>query len=274
MKNGDREYLFKRLKDNISISWDKFYPRLNIGRAMFFNYLKGKYLIPEHLFYELEKIAKIKIDKVKKICKTKGLEKEISNPTLNTQLAEILGILNGDGYLSPKNYEISVVGDKKEKNHFIYMKKLFEKAFGIHFKIETMNHALKLRAYSKKLVFLLNNVYSLPLGKKKGKLRIPKQVKGDSELLRAYIRGLFDTDGCFHIRRKNDPVIEITSADLRYLSEVKTSLIFLGFHVAKGQERIYIYNKLDVKRFFNEVKTGNSKHLKRYAIYQNQARLV
>lgn len=275
LKSLERVFLFKTIKNKMNnLSWDKIYPLWGISRSMFFNYLSGKYPIPENLFYELEKITGIRIEDTTRIEQVKYIEKEIKEPILDNNLSEILGILNGDGHLGPTNSEISVVGNHLEKDYYNYLKVLFEEKFGIRFNIELRDNYFKLRTYSKKLMKLLHQDYKLPLGNKMGQLRIPLQVKNNQEFLKAYLRGLFDTDGCFHIRRKKDPMIVITSADKRFLSEVKNSLVTLGFHVSKGDKRIFLYRLKEVIKFFEEIKPANSKHLKKFELYQNSALLV
>ena len=75
-------------------------------------------------------------------------------------------------------------------------------------------------------------------GEKKGKLFVPKQVFRRREWIIHYIRGLFDTDGSFYIRREKDPVIEISSADIRFLKEIKSTLNLLGFKMTGGNNKL------------------------------------
>jgi len=182
-------------------------------------------------------------------------------------LAEIIGVLNGDGYISPLNYEICVVGNCHEKNYLYYLKKLFEKNFRINFNYQIDKSKFKLRGYSIKLFDLLTKEYGLPKGNKMGKLKIPLKIKENKDFLISYIRGLFDTDGTIYTRRKRDPVIEISSGDNKYLKEVKQTLNSLGFKAGIGKHRTFIYNKEDVRRFFNLIKPANTKHLKKYKEY-------
>ena len=265
--SSDRKRLFDNLKNNLS--WEKIYPQLGIRRSMFFHYLSGRYPIPEKTFFRLEEISKTHVVKIKKVERVRYSLKEIKDFKLDTDLSEILGVLNGDGHLDPINYEICVVGNSLEKDYCSHLKILFEKKFGMDFKTLFPANCFKLRVYSKKLIGQLSAVYNLPLGNKMGKLKIPSQVKENLEFLRAYIRGLYDTDGCFHIRRKKDPMVIITSADEKFLSEVKTALVSLGFHPSNGNRRIFIYRPREVVRFFDEIKPANHKHLNKYQKYLN-----
>jgi len=223
----NREKLFGELKDILGKTWLDIAREFSISRAMLFNYRKGSYPIPDSLFTELIKKTGIKIPS-KKILKTVYLKKEISIPQLNEELAEILGVLNGDGYLGKRPYEICITGSKLERDYFLYIKKLLEKLFNLNFKISYQENKIRIRTYSKDLVLFLNKQYNLPIGKKTGNLTVPLKLKQNKNFLKAYIRGLFDTDGSIYIRRKKEPVLEIISIDKNYLEEVRKALGSLG----------------------------------------------
>jgi DNA-binding transcriptional regulator WhiA len=234
---------------------------------MFFNYISGKYGIPEELFTKWQGISKVDIGYVKRINVQRYMQKEIPKINLDENFAEILGIINGDGYVSAINYEISVIGNSREIDYLNYIKNLFEKNLGIYFKPTFGNGAFKLRAYSSQLFNLLTKEYGLPYGNKMGKLKVPKQLKSNKNFLIPYIRGLFDTDGTIYVRRKKDLVLEISSADKRYLKEVATVLASFGFNVKIYNKHLSLYNKKDILSFFNIIQPANTKHLKKYKEY-------
>lgn len=267
LSKRDRGLLFSSLRDELAVPWDKICQRLGVSKPMFFHYKMGRKLIPDRIFGEIIKITGFKPSKVEKVEKEKYEEKEIVLPKFDERLCEILGILNGDGHLSAINYEISVVGNALEKDYAAYLKRLFEEKFKMSFNLSANESSFKVRTYSKRLANYLNKEYGLPLGNKMMVLRVPPKIYYNKNYLIPYLRGLFDTDGCFHIRRKKDPVIEITSADPRFLREVKRGLTKIGLHVANGQKRIFIYRKKDVSIFFEKIQPANSKHLKKYQSY-------
>ena len=145
----ERTNLFYLTKEKLGLSFNEMYPRFNISRAMFYNYLAGRYDIPKKIVDRLEKISKITIKNYKKIKKEKYLEKEITQPKLNESLAEIFGILNGDGHMSKINHEICVVTSTLEKDYLIYLKKLFKKTLKLNFRIYIQDTKAKVRANSK-----------------------------------------------------------------------------------------------------------------------------
>lgn len=267
MSKIQRKLFFAKLKKNTNLSWDTFYPKYKIGRTIFYHYLKGRFDIPEKLFFKWQKIAKIKLIGIKKIKKEKYLKKELPTIHLNNSFAEILGILNGDGHVSSLNYEVSVVGNAKELAYAFYLKNLFEKTIRLKFNLVFDDSKFKLRSYSINLFNLLTKEYGLPKGNKMGKLKIPAKIKYSRELLISYIRGLFDTDGTIYVRRKKEKVLEISSGDLKFLTEVHHLLNSFGFNTKLYKKHLSLYNQEEIVRFFNLVRPSNSKHIERFNMY-------
>ena len=262
----DRDIFFQNLKKNINSSWEKFYPKYPISRMMFFNYVSGRNHIPKELFYKWQKISKSSLKAIE-IERPKYTLKIIHQIKLDEKLAEIIGVLNGDGHISKSKYEVCVAGNRLERDYFDYLKNLFESKFNTEFKLMEVASGLKLRVYSKELSLFLTNYYGLPKGNKMGKLQIPKVIKDSPSLLVNYLRGLFDTDGTIYLRRKKDVVLEISSADKRFLTEIQKALNSLGFNAKKYEKHVNLYNLEDIKKFFNLIKPSNPKHLNKYQRY-------
>lgn len=261
-----RKNLFKEIKNEIGI-WKNFYPKYNISRAMFFNYLSGKYDIPLKLFNLWKDLVEFRED-ITIIEKTIYLKKEIKNITLDENMAEIIGVLNGDGHISKDKKEICVIGSKDEKDYALYLQDLFSKKLQINFNhLFFDNSCFKLKGYSVELSKVLIKDYGLPCGNKIGKLHIPQKILLKDKLLISYLRGLYDTDGTIYTRRKKDYVVEISSADKNYLIEIRSALKRLGFNASLLKNHVAIYKKEDIKVFFELIKPSNSKHLKRFESY-------
>jgi len=267
LEEKDRRNLFNSARENVGGSLKLLLQKLNISRAMLFNYYSGKYDIPQKVFLNLKKLAEIKIGNYKKLHKDKYLKKEIHPLKINSACSEILGVLNGDGHISNLNHEVCVVSSSLEEDYSLYLKKLFEKNLGLKFNILKQGNKSKLRAYSKQLANLLSEEYGLPKGKKIGKLKIPRQVFNSRILLASYIRGLFDTDGTIYVRRKRNLALEIASADERFLKEVRIALDILGLKAGISRKNLYIHKKEDIIRFFETIKPANPKHLKKFKAY-------
>lgn len=271
LSNIQRETLFKELKKNIKISWDKFYPPYHISRTMFFNYLSGRYNLPQNLFITWCKTSKISFREVIFIEQKRYTFRKIAKVEMNEKLAEILGILNGDGHISKYNYEICVVGNALEKDYCSHIKNLLEATFNLKSTLKKEATTFKLRIYSKELSNLLVNKYRLPIGKKTRRLHIPQEVFNSKTLLMSYIRGLFDTDGSIYIRRGKDLVLNIKSADKIFLGEIKEVLRKQGFHPSLSNKNLNLYRRNEIAEFIKIVKPSNYKHLKKYQNFTNQS---
>ncbi len=269
----ERNLLFEKAKEK-KLNYPNLSKELGVSRDMVFKYKRGDNLLPKNTFDKLTKISSFTPKKFEEIKIEKYLKKEIKKPSLNTDFAEILGVLNGDGHLSKVNHEVSVTGDLKDTLYFVYLKEKFAKLFNLDFKIEEFKHYLKLRAYSKELINFLNKEYGLPKGRKKGRLKIPQKLYSEKSFLEAYFRGLFDTDGTFYLRRKNEPVVEISSADKDYLYQIRAGLKLLNFQFGIREKNVYLYDKKDIKRFFETIKPANPKHLKKFNLYINHALVI
>ena len=269
LSSSQRRELFSKIKEKID-SWEKFYPHYNISRTMFFNYLSGRYNLSLRLFNIWKKISEFR-GEVRVIEKRKYIKKEIKEIVLEEDLAEIIGVLNGDGHISKDKKEICIVGNKHEKDYALYLKKLFSTKLHIDFNLFFYGNCFKLRAYSIELSKFLIMNYNLPNGNKLGKLHIPRKIFVNRNLLTSYIRGLFDTDGTLYNRRKDDYVIEISSADKNYLIEIKSALESLNFKVSLLKNHVAIYKQDEIVKFFGLIKPANSKHLKKYQNFINQS---
>lgn len=84
----------------------------------------------------------------------------------------------------------------------------------------------------------------------------------------SYIRGLFDADGSFYIRRKKDPVIEIISGNARFIIEISRLLKDLGFNPYNDHRRVVLCRKEEIDKFFKVIRPRNLKHINRYKIYK------
>lgn len=274
LKKEDREKLFYIAKEKTCKNYEELALKLNISKNALFKYKNATLLIPKRVFIQLQKIGETKIRIFREVMREKYETKSPVIPLFGEDLAEILGVLNGDGHISQLNNEICVVGNSKtEMGYFEYLKIKFERIFSIPFKIRVYGSSVRLRSYSYVLADWLNSL-GLPKGNKIGKLHIPQCVLPERVFLKAYIRGLFDTDSTIYTRRKNEPVIEISSADDAFLEEIKNALNSLDFSACLGNNKVVMYNRAHINKFFEDVKPANPQHLKRYNRYLEQARVV
>ena len=163
---------------------------------------------------------------------------ELSLPTsFSVELAEETGIHIGDGsmgvYRSGRKshwcytYCCHEVDDREYRN---YVKKLIKKLYHmdpIQDKGKRKDHTALLR-YTRKDLVLFKKKLGLPMGKKDG-IMIPKWILGNKEYRIACVRGVFDTDGSFMIKKRYRkipyyPVIKVTSKSKPLISQIKSIL--------------------------------------------------
>ena len=86
--------------------------------------------------------------------------------------------------------------------------------------------------------------------------------------MKAFLRGLFDTDGGFHRHYKTTAQIQITSYSVEFRKQVWEALKQFGFKAGMTCENINIYDKKEIDKFFTQISPNNPKHLRKYAIFK------
>ena len=158
---------------------------------------------------------------------------------MTEELAELLGIMCGDGCLSRYGRQriIYICGHKQDDllYHQSITTRLFKETFEkeIQIKLRKKENALFIRFSDKSLFYIFKSL-GLPVGKKYASLAIPKGVVSHNHF-QAFVRGLFDTDGCLILSKQHRkvhyyPRIEITSKSKGFLMEILKRLKALGFY--------------------------------------------
>ena len=172
----------------------------------------------------LPKITLNKKDKVK------GL---LIPDKFSEDLAYLCGVLAGDGSISYRSnkheYSIKCVGNPKDEKEFyhIVIGPKFKRIFGLklNFKYLDKNTTYGFRIFSKSLVIYLTKYIGLPLGRKYNFLYIPKCFSKNNKLIKSFIKGVFDTDGCITFKKKYKnkpyyPVISFSSKSEGFVREI------------------------------------------------------
>ena len=200
---------------------------------------------------------------------------------LTPELAEIIGILLGDGglYKYNKNKYTTVVFNKNEVCYLNYVKKLIEDYFAPYifsFYEDKSEHKLHNNSvYIGK--FLLKS--GMKAGNKvKNNVEIPSWIF-KKNFLKNVIRGLFDSDGCVYNKYGHYLQIQFKFACYSLISSVRNALIYLDFNPTRIQRetrpdglvgyKIYLSRQGEIKRFFEEIGPGNKKHIERYKKIKN-----
>jgi DNA-binding transcriptional regulator WhiA len=200
---------------------------------------------------------------------------------VDSEMAEFLGALSGDGFIGnygdrKQQFMIQFTGHSEtDSEYFPYLERIITKRFPkLNVAYRVKNKTLRMTTYSKELFSYLANTFDFPAGKKGSALSIPTIIKNDENLMRHFIRGVFDTDGCLFFDKRaqyKTPypriVLEITSQNLfkevtRYLS--KHFKITTKRKLRKGGFSIYvmeIYGYDQLSKWLALIGFSNRKHL-------------
>ena len=169
--------------------------------------------------------------------------------------AELLGALLGDGCLSKtktqSKYFIYFCGNKLKDHAYFssYIPFLFKAVFGktVYSKVRKHENTIFIKFSDKSLFYHLNSL-GLPIGKKYESMTVPSIVQITDDAFFAFVRGLFDTDGCVVLSKQHRlipyyPRIEISSKSKAFLQSILSILEQHSFsgslsNKCKGQYRL------------------------------------
>ena len=201
----------------------------------------------------------------------------IYSPKNCNELAELLGILIGDGHLA--KYQVSICTNRlTDIGHAKFSRRLIKKLFGIpvSLKERKADNSVVVVASSKKLVQFLNKK-GMPVGNKiNSGLKIPAWVFKELDYQKSFLRGLFDTDGCIYLdKHKIGGKIyyskgwALTSYSKPLREDIVIVLKNMGYNptLRDTQKSVYLRRQVDIKRYFLDIGTNNFKHMTRYKNY-------
>jgi hypothetical protein len=176
-------------------------------------------------------------------------------------LAEFVGILLGDGHISPT--QILVTLSKKDQ-FTLYVKNLIRQIFKIKARviksktgdITTYFGSVEAVRYFLKMGLTINKV--------KSQVSIPNWIFRNKKFMRRVLRGLFDTDGSVY-KLKFGTQISFCNHSRPLLTSVRKMLYLLGFSPSKiSGYNLYLTKRSDLGKFFKEIGFGNRKHINRF----------
>lgn len=202
-----------------------------------------------------------------------NLLKKVKLPKYSVALAELCGILAGDGHVG--TYQVSMTTNARtDKQHARHVQTLFTEIFQIRATIakRSDSNAVVVVASSKVLCDFFKKIGLTQGNKVLEQLPIPKWVELNTFYAQAFVRGLFDTDGCVYsdthvIREKTYKNIGIAfvNRSLPLLGFFKNTIESLGLHpTQKTKYTVFLRRKKDIVRYFEIIGSSNEKHLKRF----------
>jgi hypothetical protein len=215
---------------------------------------------------------------------------------ITPELAEEVGWHIGDGSMNiyknrgkSKGFYQLRGHIEDDKEHYIKrIAPLFKKLFDIDLSIREMpsTRVVGFQIWNDDLVKFKKDL-GLPLGKKE-EIEIPKEFLTNSDLKKAVVKGIFDTDGGIYLERKNGklyPRIYITTISFNLSEQILRFFIEMNFRTTRHSQ---LYNKeFNRKRsyvlvirgekmfhkFVKEISPQNPKHLEKYKKFLNSQNL-
>ncbi|MBI2600513.1 hypothetical protein HYW42_01050 [Candidatus Daviesbacteria bacterium] len=189
-------------------------------------------------------------------------------PEESEDLAELFGIILGDGGLTRYQCVIYLNSDT-DQEFAMYVQNLIEKLFDSRPSIykSRKDHVWQVSIGGINLVEYLNSK-GLSLGNKiLSQVEVPKWIWAKEGYIRACIRGLVDTDGCFtiHKYRVNNKVYAYPKLAFSNRSEPILQFMYQGLRqVGFNPKRtfkygVWLHNQQEVRRYLQEIGTRNYK---------------
>lgn len=183
-------------------------------------------------------------------------------PDINDpRLAELLGIMAGDGNFGPRFFVISL-NAKTDNDYAIFVWKLAQKLFPgatvtIHYK--SRGHVHRIQISSVMVIKFLRRIWP-------DRKQIPIHILSDKGFKINFVRGLIDTEGSIGFKifkgAKGFSIykqLTFTNYNNDYRQIVHDVLKQNGFNPTLPARNIYISNKSDIERYFNLIGSHNSK---------------
>lgn len=222
--------------------------------------------------YNSEKIVRFKI-----INKVGGV-----NVGMEKRTAEFIGIMLGDGSIGVYNTKagnkvkkhrvIKVTLDSRNKQYTKYVSNLMKEVLNVEPRLyfHKKENAVDIGTFRKDALDYILNEIGLKMSPKWNRMEIPKKFMKE-KFYPHVLRGLFDTDGSVTIFNNNGtvyPRIEIkicpSPAQKQFIEIIKE----LGFRfkvqkLDKGEIRIRVSGKNELKKWFDIVGSSNQAYIKR-----------
>lgn len=225
--------------------------------------------VSEKTIYKRLEILNIKTTRYKKLnfCNKKN---DIKIPKYSIDLAEFFGIMLGDGHIS--HFQTVVSLGNKEESYANRVKFLMEKIFKTSVKIS-------LRRGGYRDVYLGSvDITSWLLkeglvhNKVKSQVDVPKWIFSNDKYMKSFLRGFFDTDGSVY-KLKYGVQISFCNRSLPILQSLQSMLKKLRYNPSSiSGYNMYLTKREDIKRYFQEIKPSNRKHIERYLKIENDLR--
>jgi len=282
--------IITKIKEDSKLTWKDLSYKLGVcDYTVRQDWMNKNNTIPLSIFKKLLKIGKLQFKDLEK--EVEILEpfwgqkmaghratKRITIPTVkNEKLAELYGIMLGDGCVFSNMKGIAISGDKiLDKDYLtVYVKKLIFDLFGVYpsYYPSSKHRSINCVVYSKALSNYFKDM-GFPVGLKyKSKIVVPGFIKKDKTYLAYFVRGIMDTDGSLssHPGAKAMIHLSITIKPLReFLLSSLNRLKIKGGEFSKG---IMIYGREKISLFHDIIGFSNRKNIIKYDYFLKNGRI-
>lgn len=290
LEKGKQKELLEKEREKLGLTWGEFADKLGIKFGKLNSIHYEEVCIDENIFNKLglkkdyEKFIVQKLPEgwgqIKGGKLSSGSTKDIKIPEKSEELAELWGILLGDGHIEKIQgykkgvYHIKVTGHSVLDKYYLinFVKPLIDKLFDVSSRIfpSKLNQALNIIADSRKIVDFFEREGFKSGDKIRNQSTIPEWIKANPKFLAACLRGLYDTDGCFyHLTNQNSYQIGFTNHDRALLRDANLGLLSLGIGVSKiiDNRKFVITKKNEITKFYKLIGFHNSKHLNKIKVW-------
>lgn len=198
----------------------------------------------------------------------KSHRKNINFPSENIDLAELMGIIAGDGGINNDWQLVISLNFIKDFDYSFYIINLLEKLFKIKSarRKRPNQNTLVVVCSSTSLVEFLIKKGAVKGNKIRGKIDIPLWIQYNHDYLKHFVRGVIDTDGCIYVHKhklkgifyKNIGLC-FTNLSLNLILSVSKalSLLEIKHSITDKERRIYIYGLENVTKYLSIVGSSN-----------------
>lgn len=205
----------------------------------------------------------------------KSHRKPITIPKESEKLAELMGIIMGDGGINNPWQLVVSLNSEKDNDYAHYVKGLIYELFSI-------DAILRIRPRQKTMVVVATSTTLIEFLVEKGAVRgnkiqqsidMPFWIGTNRKLKKMFVRGLVDTDGCLYIhkhlvrgKKYQNIGFCFTSFSEKLLLSVKKVLLEFDIcpHITDENRRIYLYEEADVIKYLSIFGSSNPRIYLKY----------
>jgi len=198
------------------------------------------------------------------------LRKSFDIPRKSRRLAEFVGIILGDGGVTPYQVQISL-HRCLDAEYTGFVANLGYDLFGIKPSIFVRDNVAVVTFSSVALVQYLSTI-GIGLGNKvRRQVQIPEWISQKAIFSQACVRGLIDTDGCVYIDRHQvkgkvfeSLCLSFSNSSSPLLLGVHRSLLELGLRSYLYYKNVKLRTISDIKKYFLVIGSSNRKHIGKF----------